>query len=478
MAKRSGEDRLNRMGTGSIPRLTVEFAIPSIVGMIVNGAYNIVDSMFLGQAMGQIGQAAMTASTPVMIVFMAISMLVGVGGNSLCALRLGEGDRETAERSLGITVTLSLLISAIVAVLAFVPATVNALLSLSSATEEVWGYSRTFVQIISAGFVFQCIGLGVNNFIRTAGAPNRALGTMVIGTVVCISCNYLLVMVLGMGVVGSALATVAGQFVSAVCVLWYFVFTPDVPLKLRLRYMVPRAKIVRSILVLGTASFVMQIGAAVVNFVLNAMLVKYGSVSPLGAENALASIGVVSRIATFAVFPLIGIAVAVQPLFGFNYGARLYDRVRKTLFCAIVGSVAVGSLMWVIVHVFPEQIVGAFGIRNPELRDFTVFAMQVQLMLIPLVGFQIVGSNYFQATGQPAKSIFLSLTRQILFLVPLYLWLPQVLPVWFPSLTSLDALYFAVPVSDFFAIVITLAFMAWELRRIRKLESGELQPSF
>ncbi len=478
MKKQSGDDKLNRMGTGSIPRLTVEFAIPSIVGMMVNGAYNIVDSMFLGQAMGQIGQAAMTASTPIMIVFMAISMLVGIGGNSLCALRLGEGDRESAERSLGITVTLSIIISAIVAILAFLPATSNALLSFSSTTDEVWDYTRTFIRIISAGFIFQCVGVGVNNFIRTAGAPNRALGTMVIGAVVCIALNYLFVMVLGWGVVGSALATITGQAASAVCVLWYFILTPDVPLKLHWRYMTLRADIVRLIFTLGAASFVMQIGAAVVNFVLNAMLVKYGSIHPLGAENALASIGVVSRIAMFTIFPLIGISAAVQPLLGFNYGAHLFDRVRKTLFCGVVGATAIGLVMWAIVHVFPEQIVGAFGIRNPEVRSFTIFALQVQLMLIPFVGFQIVGSNYFQATGQPAKSIFLSLTRQILFLVPLYLWLPTVLPVWFPNFTGLDALYFACPISDFLAIFTTVVFIVLELGRIRKLESGELKAKF
>ncbi|MBO4365080.1 MAG: MATE family efflux transporter, partial [Eggerthellaceae bacterium] len=396
------------MGTDSIPRLTLEFAIPAIAGMLVNGAYNIIDSIFLGQAIGPIGQASMTAANPIMIVFMGISMLVGVGGNALSALRLGEGDREAAERSLGNTVTLSLIIWAVVAVLAFVPLTINALLSLSSATPEVWANARIFIQIISAGFIFQCIGLGVNNFIRTAGEPNRALGTMVVGAVVCIALNYLFVMVLGWGIVGSALATVAGQLVSCLCVLWYFCLTPGVPLKLHLHYMPLRAKVVRMILTLGLASFLLQVGAAALNFVLNAMLVKYGSMHPLGADNALASIGVVSRIGMFAVFPLIGMAIAVQPLLGFNYGARLFDRVRKTLLCGVVGATAIAVLMWALIHLFPVQIVSAFGIRDTDLRDFTVFALQVQLMLLPFVGFQIVCSNYFQATGQPAKSIFLT----------------------------------------------------------------------
>jgi putative MATE family efflux protein len=472
------DSKVARMGSGSIPRLTIEFAIPAIAGMLVNGAYNIVDSIFLGQAMGPIGQASMTAANPVMIVFMAISMWVGNGGNALSALRLGEGDRQAAERSLANTVTLSLVLSALVALLAFVPVTIDGLLSLSSATPEVWGNARVFIQIISAGFIFQCIGMGVNNFIRTAGAPNRALATMVVGTVVCIALNYLFVMVLGYGIRGSAMATVIGQLASCSCVLWYFLRTPNVPLKLRASLMPLRAGVVRLILTLGLASFLLQVGACVVNLVLNAMLVKYGAMSPLGPDNALASIGVVSRIAMFTVFPLIGTAIAVQPLLGFNYGAHLYDRVRKTLLCGVVGATIIAVLMWALVHLFPTQIISAFGITDVDLRDFTIFAMKVQLMLLPLVGFQIVCSNYFQATGQPAKSVFLSLTRQILFLVPLYLFLPQWLPVWFPNLNGLDALYFACPIADFLAVFATVIFVIWEMQRIRKLESGEVQARF
>lgn len=477
--KHPGRDsKVNRMGTASIPRLIAEFAVPSIIGMLVNGAYNVIDSIFLGQAMHEIGQAAATAASPIMIVFMAIAMLIGNGGNALAALRLGEGSRVDAERSLGNTVLLCIIIAVIVAILAHVPVCIDTLLSLSSATPEVWDYAKSFIQVISVGFIFQCIGMGVNNFIRTAGAPNRALGTMIIGTVSCIVFNYLFVMVMGMGIVGSALATVCGQAISCVCVLWYFIFTKNVPLKLHLRYMPLHAKTVGLIFSLGFASFAVQAGMAVVNFVLNSLLVKYGAQSPLGADAALASIGVVQRIAMFTVLPLIGMAIAIQPLLGYNYGAHLFGRVRHTLVDGILGATALGVIMWLLVHVFPNQIVGVFGITDEALRDFTVFAMQVQLFLLPFVGFQIVGSNYFQATGQPLKSIFLSLTRQILFLIPLYLLLPTLLPLWFPALNGLDALYFAVPIADFLAIFTTAIFVLWEMHRIKKLESGEIQARF
>ena len=320
--------------------------------------------------------------------------------------------------------------------------------------------------------------MGVNNFIRTAGAPNRALGTMIIGAVSCTVFNFLFVMVLGWGVQGSALATVCGQAISCATVLWYFIVTKNVPMKLHLHYLPLHLRTVRLILSLGLASFAVQAGMAVVNFVLNNLLNMYGAMSPLGAEGALASIGVVQRVAMFAVLPLIGVSIAIQPLLGFNYGAHLFERVKKTLWYGIFGATGIGLALWALVHLFPEQIVGFFGITNESLRDFTVFALKVQLLMLPFIGFQIVGSNYFQATGQPLKSIFLSLTRQILFLVPLLIVLPMVLPSWFPQFVSLDALYFATPAADFLAIFTTVVFIVLELGRLKKLESGELKAKF
>ena len=477
--KNPGRDsKVSRMGTASIPRLITEFAIPAILGMVVNGAYNVVDSIFLGQAMGEIGLSAATVANPIMIVFMAISMLIGNGGNALAALRLGEGRRVDAEISLGNTVLLSVVVSAIVGIAALNPAVLDGLLTLSSATDDVRPYARAFLQIICFGFIFQCIGMGVNNFIRTAGAPNRALGTMIIGAVSCTVFNFLFVMVLGWGVQGSALATVCGQAISCATVLWYFIVTKNVPMKLHLHYLPLHLRTVRLILSLGLASFAVQAGMAVVNFVLNNLLNMYGAMSPLGAEGALASIGVVQRVAMFAVLPLIGVSIAIQPLLGFNYGAHLFERVKKTLWYGIFGATGIGLALWALVHLFPEQIVGFFGITNESLRDFTVFALKVQLLMLPFIGFQIVGSNYFQATGQPLKSIFLSLTRQILFLVPLLIVLPMVLPSWFPQFVSLDALYFATPAADFLAIFTTVVFIVLEMGRLKKLESGELKAKF
>ena len=184
------------------------------------------------------------------------------------------------------------------------------------------------------------------------------------------------------------------------------------------------------------------------------------------------------RVAIFTTLPLVGVSIAIQPLLGFNYGAKLIGRVRKTLWYGIAAATSIGVFMWAIVHLFPEAIVGAFGIKHETLVDFTVFALKVQLLMLPFIGFQIVGANYFQATGQPLKSIVLSLTRQILFLVPLLFVLPEVLPHMFSQFTSLDAIYFAAPLSDFLSIFTTGVFIAFEMRRLKRLEIGKATARF
>lgn len=471
------DEQVARLGTGSLPKLLTEFAIPAITGMLVNSAYNLIDAFFLGQAVGEIGLAATQVAMPIMIVFLAFAMLIGAGGNALAALRLGEGQHAKAENVLGNTLTLSLVLSVIVAIIATVPPAFDTLLTISSATDEVRPGATVFLRIICYGYVLQCVGFGINNFIRTCGAPNRALVTMVIGAVACIVFNFLFVMVAGLGIMGSALATVCGQACSCASVLWYFLFTKGVPLKLRGRYLRPQTKMCRSILALGVASFFVQVGAAIVSFVTNYLLVKYGALHPIGEDNALASIGLVQRVAMFTVMPLVGVSVAAQPILGFNYGAKLFVRVRRTLLLAIAMATSIAVFMFAVVHIWPNEIVNLFGITDVGLVEFTVFALKVQLLMLPVVGFQIVGSNYFQATGQPLKSSLLSLSRQILFLLPLLFIMPEWLPT-FTSYTSLDALYIATPVADACAIVLTFVFVLIELRRLRRIEAGKDAPQY
>jgi len=480
-----GKDaKVLRFGTDSIPKLLAEFAIPAIVGMIVTGTYIVIDSIFLGNAthgegVGEIGLATIQVAQPVMIFFMALSMLVGNGGNALAAIRLGQGKREDAETSLGNTIFLSVVLAAIVACFAL-PVVMNALLDISSTTEEVRPHASAFITILCFGFIVQCVGMGVNNFIRTAGAPIRAFGTMFAGTLACIALNYLFVIVLGWGVKGSALATIGGHGVTLVTVFWYFIKTKNVPLRIRLRFMKPVLPIIKLILSLGFASFIVQAALAIMNVVYNYVMVQYGAMHPIGSDYALAALGVTQRVTVFMVLPLVGMAVANQPLLGFNYGARKISRVRETLFYSMAAVTAIGVIGWLIAEIFPEQIILAFGINDMKVLDsgvdsadvlvFATQALRVQMMMIPLAGSSIVGAQYFQATGQPLKAGILAMTRQIIFLVPLLLLFPIVLP-GLTSLTSLDAIYYAVPASDVLAFLTVGAVIVFELRRLKRLEA-------
>ena len=465
-----------RMGTASVPKLLLEFAIPSIIGMLVNGAYNIISAAFLGQAVGEVGLAVTTAAFPPGILFMALAMLVGNGGNALAALRLGQGRKDEAERVLGNTFVLAIIISLLIALLCNIPPCMEALLSLSSTTPAIHEQTRIYVWILSMGSVAQIVGMGINNFIRTAGAPNRALLTMVIGAVSCIAFNYLFVMVLRWGVPGSALATVCGLSVSMVSVLWYFIVTPNAPLKLHARDLRLSAPLVREILTLGLASFLLQIAACVSNVVVNYQLVKYGGLCPIGAETALAAIGVVNRLANLAFMPIVGIATAVQPLIGYNYGAGKIARVRKALACAVAFAFGIGVCMWLATRIWPEQIVSVFGVED-KLMELTVYALFVQMLAIPLIGVQVIACNYFQATGQTLKSTVLSLTRQLLFLLPALFFMPVLAETFFNTY-GLYGLYASWPFADFLSIFVSGSFLAWELRRLKRLERGEITDKY
>jgi putative MATE family efflux protein len=465
MQVEQNRQRVDRLGTAKVSKLMLEFAIPSIIGLVVNGLYNLIDAAFLGHGVGQIGRATATIAMPSMIVGMAIAILIGQGGNALTALRLGAGRHGEAEKVMGNTFTLTIIASIVCTVLLFV--FMDPILALSGATAEAWESARVFLSIIGGGIILQFFGMGFNNFIRTAGDPNRAFYTMVAGTLVCIALNYLFVMIFDWGVAGSALATIIGQGVSAVLVLWYFIFSPKTPFRLRRANLRLDVRFVKSILALGSAPFVLQVANALISFLVNNQLNILGAQSPIGANGALDAIGVVGRVAMFAFFPILGAALAAQPLFGYNYGAKNYERVKATFKIVMIWVTVIGVFFWLVIHLFPEPIIAIFDVKD-DLLDFTVTALKVQVFMMPLVGLQVVATQYFQSSGQPLKSMILSMTRQILYLIPLIYLLPLFITSLSPSLLPLDGVYYAYPVADLLS-VITCAILVF--REFRKLNA-------
>jgi putative MATE family efflux protein len=454
--------------------LMLEFAIPSIIGLVVNGLYNIVDAAFLGWGVGTIGLATTTVAMPIMFFGMAISSLIGVGGNALTALKLGEGHFDQAEKVVGNTFTLTVIAAIILTALVLL--FIDPILRFCGATAETMAPSRTFVSIIAIGSLFQFFSMGFNNIIRTAGKPMFALLTMVLGLVIGAALNWLFVMMLGWGVAGSAWATVIGQAASAAWMFWYFAFSKNVPFRLRLQNMPPDWPLMRNILALGSASFVLQLANSGIMLLVNHQIASLGAIHAIGSEGALAVLGTVGRVASFSFFPVLGVAIAAQPVFGFNYGATHYDRVKAAFKVAIIWSMVIGVIFFAIIHIFPTQIMGIFNVEG-QYMDFAVLALKVQLFCIPLMGVQVISGNYFQSTGQPLKAMFLSLTRQVLYLIPLIYLMPVLIVHIIPGAQPLDGVYSAYPVADVISCLTSVCFMAFEIRRLnRKIREQQGAP--
>lgn len=462
----------NRLGTERIGKLLFEFSLPAIVSMVFNMAYNIVDTAVLGWFVGEVGVAVTTLALPIMNILMGFSMLAGIGGNALAAIQLGEGKLGMVERTLGNSALLLFGMSAIVAISAFV--FIDPVLSIIGTTSELWEPTKTFIQIICALFAFQSLGMGLNNFLRTAGKPTLALLTMVFGTCMCVVFNLLFVAVLGWGVAGSAWATVSGQFCGMVPVLLYFMVVKSAPFHLRLQCLKPYWRLCGRIMALGIASFAMQMASTVVNIVFNHVVTLYGAMDPLGASGALASIGVAQKACTFVFAFLIGLTMGMQPIVGFNIGAKKWDRVLATLKWACIWGMIFGATYTLVAFVWPDPLVELFGVKG-DLEDYAAFVLRVYVIFFTLVGFQVVGGSYFQSSGQPLKAAIIELLRQVLFLIPLYMVLPLVAG-WFGT-TPLMMVVFAVPVSDILSVIVTTFLVFAEVRKLRRLRSEMQTPS-
>ena len=457
------EDRTEALGTERIGKLLWEFSVPSIIAMLANSLYNIIDTVFLQIALPQVGAAVTQLAYPVMCVLMAFSMLAGIGGNALAAIELGKGNRAKVERILANTAVLLFALGLLAALAGTV--FITPLLALLGTTDELWAPTHTFVQIICVGFAFQSLGMGMNNFLRTAGRPNLALGTSMLGTVSCVILNAALVLGAGWGIAGSAYATVLGQLVAMVPVLWFFAKSPRAPFRFHAANFRPDVRLMGSIMALGLASFVMQVAGGLVTLVLNYVIEKYAAADPIGVTGAMATISIVWKTLGLSYTVIIGITAGAQPILGYNVGAEQWDRVLKCFRWACIDAIAVATVCWTVFMAVPQVALAPFNVGE-DLLPFACRTMRIFGVWLPFVGYQMMGSSYFQSSGQAIKSAILELTRQFLFLIPLYLFFPPLAMEWF-GVSGLTGVTLCVPISDVLAFVVTTAFVVVEVRRVR-----------
>ncbi len=459
----------NPLGTMPVPRLLLKYAPPAILSMMVTALYNLIDTYFVGNAVGQNGIAATTVALPLMMIMGAFGMWFGAGGNARAAIKMGEGDYAEAERTMGNVLFMLIVVPLALAILMVI--FLDPMLNLLGATDLNRQLSRDFCHIILWGFPFMAIGGGLSNFIRTDGSPTYALVVMFLGTLLSCALNYVLVMVMGMGMVGSALATVGGQLLSAALVIQFFLGSRS-RLKLRLRNLRPDVKLIGSIAVMGLSTFAVQVAASFTVSILNIQISTLGSTDPIGADGGLAVIGTVQKVTQLLFFITMGFSIAAQPIFGFNWGARQYGRVRHALWITIAAATITNLVLWIPCLLFSDQIMGFFGLTS-DLHDFAARTLIFMTALFPVVPLQVVGSNFFMATGQPIKATFLTLTRQLIFYLPFLFIVPQVVSSLVPSLSPLAALPLAPACADACAIIVTVVFMAREMRRIHVKELAQ-----
>ncbi len=453
----------NPLGYKSIPALLRSFAIPSIIAMLVSSLYNIVDQVFIGQGVGYLGNAATNVSYPLSTICLAIALLIGIGSASRFSLYLGAGEKDRAARVIGNGIMMMIVFGVLYAVL--VEIFMRPLLSAFGATSEIMPYAETYSRIIALGMPFLIITNGMSNFARADGSPRYSMVCMLIGAIINTILDPIFIFVFQWGVAGAAWATIIGQFFSFLFAIMYIRRFKQIKLKrsdihLSLKESLQTAS-------LGMSNSLNQVAITFVQIVLNNSLTYYGASSVYGQEIPLAACGIVMKTNAILLAVIIGLSQGSQPIIGFNYGARQYSRVRKTYKLAITCNLVVSAVGFILFQFFPRQIISLFGSGEEAYFEFSIYFMRTFLFMVIVNGVQLLSSNFFSAIGKPVKGLLLSMTRQVIFLIPLVLILPLFL--------GLDGILYAGPIADGAAFLVTVVMIAREMKKIKEMEMQTVQ---
>lgn len=449
----------NPLGSLPIPKLMLKFAIPSIVAMLVSALYNIVDQLFIGQAVGTLGNAATNIAFPLSTSCIALALLFGIGGASKFNLTMGKGDIESAPFYMGNALVMLFASGLFLCIITQVFLT--PLLMLFGSPEDVLPYAQTYVRITSIGFPFLLLTTGGGHLVRADGSPRMTMIFNLSGAIINTILDAVFVLKFQWGMAGAAYATIIGQIFSACLVINYMRKCKTV--KLERKHLKVRWKYVSEVISLGMASFFNQIAMMVVQIVMNNSLKYYGSLSVYGESIPLACVGIVTKVNQVFFSIVIGIGQGSQPIESFNYGAKKYQRVREAYKVAVIAGFTISVLSFVLFQVFPRQIISLFGQGSESYYAFGVQYFRVFLFFVWLNCLQPITSTFFTSIGKPVKGIFLSLTRQIIFFLPCLLI--------YPIFMGIDGILYVGPTSDLLAAVATIAMAVKEFKNIRILEN-------
>ena len=425
--------RAEALGTEKVFRLILQYALPAIAMMLISSLYNIVDKIFVGNFVGQIGITATTVAHPIVRFVDAFAILVGAGGSTLLALRLGEGKSEQAEDILNNSFLLMFLLCAVLILTGYLFP--EQLLRMFGAREEVMPYALIYLRIVLAGAFFNSVANSFGLFVRVDGSPRRMMVCSVTGCLLNIILDPVAIYVLNLGIAGAAIATAVSQFVSGM--------------------MVATLKSAE----LGFSSFLQQFTGSLSQSILLSCLAIFATAQTVSGAVAQASVGITISVGLIFLFPALGISSAIQPIIGYNYGAENYRRVVETLVKATALAIVMLTAGWILILIFAEPLCRIFGSDGENLRH-AAYTMRVYNMLLPLVPFSNVGAGFFQSIGKPRNAILISLSRQILFLIPMVLILG--------SLFGQNGVLFSLPVADVGSSSVALFLMIRECRRLKE----------
>ena len=444
----------NPLANERIERLIIKFSIPAIISMLVSSLYNIVDQIFIGQGVGMLGNAATNIAFPITIICTATALLLGIGSASNFNLSAGAGEQERACRYAGTGLSLLVICGVVIAVVTLI--FLNPLLHMFGVTKDVLPYARDYTGITAFGIPFLILTTGGNHLIRADRSPTYSMTCMLTGAIINTILDPLFIFGFHWGIKGAAWATVIGQIVSGCMVIVYFMHFKKMSLTIGMLKL--RGRYIKGILSLGMASCINQIAMAIVQITMNNTLRYYGSLSVYGAEIPLACVGVIAKVNMVFMAICIGLAQGCQPIWGFNYGAGDFERVKATYKRAMQIALAVGIICFICFQIFPRQIVSIFGNGSEEYFRFAQRYFRIYMFMTFVNGIHPVCSQFFTAIGKATLGAIVSLTRQILFLLPLI--------IVFPIFMGIDGVMYAGPIADGTAAVVAIALARREIKKM------------
>lgn len=446
----------NPLGAAPVGGLILKFAIPAIISMLVSAMYNIVDQIFIGQGVGMLGNAATNVAFPVTTIATALALLLGIGGASNYNLEMGAGREQRASSIAGTALSTLVITGAVLALVVLL--FLRSLLGLFGATTDVMPYAVDYLGITAVGLPFYVLSIGGNHIVRADRSPTYSMTCVLTGAVINTILDPLFIFGFGWGIKGAAWATVIGQVVSGILVIIYFG-------KFRKMYLEtgmlkPSAECLKAIVSLGMASCINQIAMAIVQIVMNNILRYYGGLSVYGSDIPIACVGVISKVNQVFMAICIGISQGCQPIWGFNYGAKKYDRVRLAYRYSMIACTAIATVFFLCFQLFPHQIVSIFGTGSDLYFQFAERYLKIFMFMTFANGIQPMSSGFFTSIGKAKLGIVMSLTRQVLFLMPLI--------VVFSLIMGIDGVMYAGPIADAAALSLAILFARRELVAMKK----------